>query len=74
MTKRNWRERIVCDPDLHGGEPCIRGTRVPVAIIVASLADMNIEQLLAEYPQLTHEDVSAALLFAAEAAHNSLVA
>src|SRR5205085_5417157 len=65
-----WQERIVCDPDLHHGEPCVRGTRISVAIIVGTLAEMSVEQLLAEYPQLTREDVQAALLYAAEAAHN----
>jgi uncharacterized protein (DUF433 family) len=74
MADETWRDRIVCDPDLLGGEPCIRGTRIPVSILVGSLADMTIEQLLQAYPQLTREDVQAALLFAAEAAHNTLVA
>jgi uncharacterized protein (DUF433 family) len=74
MPDDNWRDRIVCDPELLGGEPCIRGTRVPVSILVGSLADMSIEQLLAAYPQLSREDIQAALLFAAEAAHNTLVA
>ncbi|HEV2292925.1 MAG TPA: DUF433 domain-containing protein [Tepidisphaeraceae bacterium] len=68
-----WRKRIVCDPELHHGEPCIRGTRIAVSVIVAALAELSIEELLAEYPQLTREDVDAALLYAAEAAHNTLV-
>jgi uncharacterized protein (DUF433 family) len=74
MIEKDWHSRIVCDPDLHHGEPCIKGTRVPVAILVASLAEMTQEQLLIEYPQLSPEDIRAALLYAAEAAHNTLVA
>lgn len=74
MTQESWRERIVVDADLHGGEPCIRGTRIPVAILVASLADLSREDLLAAYPQLTKEDIQAALLYAAEASHSTLVA
>lgn len=74
MNDEQWRDRIVCDPDLHGGEPCIKGTRIPVAILVASLAEMSMEELLAEYPQLTREDLQAALYYAAEASHNTLVA
>jgi uncharacterized protein (DUF433 family) len=74
MSGESWRERIVCDPDLHAGEPCIAGTRIPVSILVASLADMTMDELLAEYPQLTREDVQAALYYAAEASHNTLVA
>ena len=74
MTYESWRERIVCEADLHHGEPCIRGTRVSVSVLVASLADLSIDELLAEYPQLTREDIQAALNYAAEAAHNTLVA
>jgi uncharacterized protein (DUF433 family) len=69
-----WRKRIVCDAKLQGGEPCIKGTRVRVSVVVASLADVSIEELLKEYPQLTREDVKAALLYAADAAHSSMVA
>ena len=74
MKTDPWRKRIVCDPDLHSGEPCIQGTRIPVSILVASLADMSMDELLAEYPQLTREDLQAALYYAAEASHNTLVA
>ena len=35
----DWRERIVIDPGIHHGEPCIKGTRVPVSVIVGSVAD-----------------------------------
>jgi uncharacterized protein (DUF433 family) len=60
MPTDTWRERIVCDPHLHHGEPCIRGTRIAVAVIVASLADMNTDALLQQFPQLTRKDVHAA--------------
>jgi len=74
MNDDRWRERVVCDPDLHSGEPCIKGTRIPVSILVDSLADMSMDELLAEYPQLSREDLQAALHYAAEATHNTLVA
>jgi uncharacterized protein (DUF433 family) len=74
MSVQDWRQRIVNDPDLHHGEPCIRGTRIPVSVLVGSLADMSIEDLLRVYPQLAREDLQAALLYAAEASHNTLVA
>ncbi len=74
MKKQDWQQRIVCDPQLHHGEPCIRGTRIAVAVLVASLADLSVDELLAQYPQLTRADVQAALYFAAEAAHTTLVA
>lgn len=74
MNAERWRARIVCEPDLCSGEPCIRGTRIPVAIIVASLAEMTMDDLLREYPQLTREDLQAALYYAAEASQSMLVA
>jgi uncharacterized protein (DUF433 family) len=74
MTADSWRTRVVCDPDVHHGEPCIKGTRIPVAVIVASLADMDRDALIHEYPQLTVEDIQAALRYAAEAAQRTLVA
>lgn len=69
-----WRDRIVCDEGIHHGEPCIRGTRISVAVIVASLADLNMDELLAQFPQLTRQDVQAALYYASEAASGTLVA
>jgi len=74
MATTDWRDRIVCEPELHHGEPCIKGTRIPVAILVASLADMSQDDLLKAYPQLSTDDIRAALHFAAEASHRSLVA
>lgn len=74
MQNQNWRDRVVCDPKLHHGEPCIKGTRVAVAVIVTNLTEMTVDKLLEEYPQLTRDDVNAALLYAAEASHNTLVA
>ena len=72
MPKADWRERIVIDPNIHHGVPCIKGTRVPVSVVVGSLADGDsINDLLAAYPHLTEEDVHAALKFAAEAVSNT---
>ena len=68
MANNDWRDRISVDPAVHAGEPCIRGTRVPVSVIVGSVADGDsVEAVLAEYPALTPEDVHAALKFAADA-------
>ena len=67
MTRIDWRQRIVVDPDIHHGEPCICGTCIPVTMIVGSLADgMAFVDILREYPQLTEEDIRAALAYAAE--------
>jgi uncharacterized protein (DUF433 family) len=61
----NWRERISIDPNIHHGKPCIKGTRVPVSVIVGTVADgESPERILKSWPQLTLEDVTAALWFA----------
>jgi uncharacterized protein (DUF433 family) len=61
-------ERITTDPDVMGGVPCIRGLRFPVATVVAMVADgMTTDEILAEHPDLTREDIHESLLFAAEA-------
>jgi uncharacterized protein (DUF433 family) len=62
----------VIDAHIHHGVPCIRGTRVPVSVLVGSLADGDsINDLLAAYPHLAEEDIYAALKFAAEAVNNT---
>jgi uncharacterized protein (DUF433 family) len=68
----NWRNRITIDPAIHHGDPCIKGTRVPVSVIAGSIADGDTpEQLLSAYPQLAVDDIRAALKFAAEAVNNA---
>lgn len=68
----NWRERISIDPAIHRGEPCIMGTRVPVSVIGGSVADGDTpDQILEAWPQLTRDDIKAALKFAAEAVNNA---
>lgn len=60
--------RITVSPNQMGGVPCIRGLRIPVATVVAMLADrMSEEEILHAYPDLEAEDIREALLFAAEA-------
>jgi uncharacterized protein (DUF433 family) len=60
-------ERITTDPDVMGGMPIIRGLRFPVATVVAMVADgMTTDEILAEHPGLTREDVHECLLYAAE--------
>lgn len=75
MTRIRWQEHIVISPDLHHGEPCVKGTRIPVATIVGSLADgMRPEEIRQAYPQLLREDIQAALAYAAEVLRYELVA
>lgn len=61
-------ERITHDPGKMGGAPCIRGLRIPVATVVAMVADgMSEAEILAAYPDLEAGDIGEALRFAAEA-------
>jgi uncharacterized protein (DUF433 family) len=60
--------RITVEANKMGGVPCIRGLRVPVATVVAMVADRMTEQeILADYPYLEAEDIKEALQYAAEA-------
>ncbi|HRV68846.1 MAG TPA: DUF433 domain-containing protein [Marmoricola sp.] len=61
-------DRIIADHRIMGGAPCVRGTRIPVATIVGLMAEgYTIGGVVDDYPQLTAEDVRAALQFAAVA-------
>lgn len=61
-----WQDRITIDPEIMGGKPVITGTRVPVQVIVGSLAGGDsITEVCAAY-ELTEDDVRAALTYAAE--------
>lgn len=67
MTREDLLKRISIDPNVCFGKPCIRGTRIWVSLIVENLAEgMSEVAILAAYPQLKPEDVSAALAYAAE--------
>ncbi len=60
--------RITVNPERMGGVPCIRDLRIPVATVVAMVANgMSSEEILELYPELEIEDIREALLFAAEA-------
>ncbi len=59
-------ERISVDPQICHGQACIKGTRIPVYVIIDCLADgMTVEEILHSYPTLSEEDIRAALEYAA---------
>jgi uncharacterized protein (DUF433 family) len=63
----NYQQVITIDPGKRGGRPCIRGLRVSVADVLGWLAaGMSHEQILADYPELTNEDIRACLAYAAD--------
>jgi len=63
---RSWRDLITLDPKILGGKPVLKGTRVPVQVLVGSLAGgMGVEEVCDQY-RVTPEQVHAALAYAAE--------
>ena len=58
-------ERIEINPDIMGGKPVIRGTRVPVEIVLRKLG-MTAEAIIADHPRLTPDDIRATQAFAAD--------
>ena len=69
----NYQDRIVRDPQIVGGEPVLKGTRVRLKTVLASLAEgATTEQILADFPTLSEEDVRAAIAFAAASAQEDL--
>jgi uncharacterized protein (DUF433 family) len=74
QTIPDWRERISVDPNVCHGQACIAGTRVLVTVVLDNLAaGRTAEEILADYPSITIEDVRAAIAYAAELAHERTV-
>jgi len=60
-------ERIAVDPNVLAGKPVIKGTRIPIYLIVELIASgMTMKDVLKEYPELKEDDVKAALLYASK--------
>ena len=78
MSERNDRQklldRICVDPSVMVGKPVVRGTRMPVYLVVQMLGSgISAEEILADHPGLTADDVRACLLYAADALETSAV-
>ncbi|MDZ7691367.1 MAG: DUF433 domain-containing protein [Balneolaceae bacterium] len=60
-----WQEHIVSDPEAIRGKPRIKNTRIPVSLILEYLADgKTIDEIIKEFPDLSHEDIAACLDYA----------
>lgn len=63
----NYQSIITIEPDKRGGRPCIRGMRIAVSDVLGWLAaGMSHEEIVADYPELTEEDIRACLGYAAD--------
>lgn len=70
----NLLERISINPAVCGGKPCIKGTRIWVSLILDLLASGITErEVRAEYPQLTYDDILAAIAYGAEASRERVI-
>ncbi|HAX98992.1 MAG TPA: hypothetical protein DCY12_08950 [Candidatus Atribacteria bacterium] len=67
MIHKKLLKRVTVNPKIFGGKPCIKGTRIPIAIILDGLSEgLSPKDLIDHYPQLTDEDIRAALAYAAD--------
>jgi uncharacterized protein (DUF433 family) len=72
MASVELLQRISVDPNVCGGKPCVKGTRIHIAILLDALAEgLTPEQVLDHYPQLTLEDIRAVLAYAAALAQEN---
>jgi uncharacterized protein (DUF433 family) len=74
MTRQDLLHRISIDPNICFGKPCIRGTRIWVALIIENLAaGVTEEEILDSYPSLVADDIKAALAYAAEVTRERVI-
>ena len=72
--RTDWHTYISVDPEIHHGEPCIKGTRIPVSVIVRSVADgLTHADIIDAYPQLTLESIQVALSYESEMGRERLI-
>ncbi|MCU0917215.1 MAG: DUF433 domain-containing protein [Planctomycetes bacterium] len=73
MNRSARKTRITVNPEVCGGRPCTRDTRIEIAVILDGLAEgLTFEDIIDHYPQLMLEDIRAALAYAADLAHEGL--
>jgi len=70
----NYQDILTVEPGNRGGQPCIRGLRITVYDVLSYLASgMTEEEILSDFPDLTHEDILAALSYAADRERKTMV-
>lgn len=71
--KKLWLNRITIDPEIMGGQPCIRGLRIQISLIVRLVASgKTVKEILEDYPEL-EEDIRQALEYAAWVASEKVI-
>ncbi len=73
MASILWRELITSDPAVMHGQACVKGTRIPVSVVLDNLAGgMTEDEIIEQYPSLSHDSIHASLAYAAELAHDEV--
>jgi uncharacterized protein (DUF433 family) len=73
MTREQLLERVSVDPAVCAGKPCIRGTRIYIAILLDALAEgLSPEEIIDHYPSLSVDDIRAAVAYAADLARENV--
>jgi uncharacterized protein (DUF433 family) len=71
----DWRDRITIEPGKRGGRPCVRGMRIAAEDVLGWLAEgMTHDQIIADFPELTEEDIRAVLAYAADRQRRTAIA
>ena len=70
----NYQDIITIEPGKRAGKPCIRGLRITVYDVLSWLAEgMSHEEIIDDFPELTNDDITACLQFAADREHHSMI-
>ena len=70
----NWRDYITVNPEIAHGQACLKGTRVPVSVILDNLAaGLTPEEIIKSYPTTTEQAIRAAIAYGAELAKEHIV-
>ena len=74
LPTSDWRQRISINPKVCHGTACIKGTRIPVSVVIDNLAaGVSHSEIFAGYPSLKEEDLEAALRYAASLTRESII-
>jgi len=69
-----WQDYVTVDPEICHGKACIKGTRIPVSVILDNLAEgLSFEEMVASYPSLTKEAIRAAIAYAAKLTREEII-
>jgi len=70
----DWKKYVTVDPKICHGKACIKGTRIPVTVILDNLAaSISIEDIVKSYPSINRKSISASIAYAAELAKERVV-